>query len=126
MEEKSNESVVPAERHVRWDEVPSEALNPQLDRQFVVGEKVMVARMHLKKGCVVPMHSHHNEQVSYIESGALQFTVQGKETTVRAGELMCMPPHVPHMAVALEDTVNIDFFVPPRQDWIDKSDSYLR
>ncbi len=112
--------------HVKWADVPAEMVNPLLERRFVVGTQTMVARMYLAKGCVVPLHSHHNEQVSYIESGALLFTVQGKDTIVRAGELICMPPHVPHTAVALEDTVDIDFFVPPREDWINKSDLYLR
>lgn len=86
----------------------------------------MVARIELAKGCSVPTHSHHNEQISIIQSGALQFFVEGKEIIVRAGELLCIPPHIPHMAVALEDTVNLDVFVPPRQDWIEKLDSYLR
>jgi quercetin dioxygenase-like cupin family protein len=126
LEEEVEEKALPGLRHVRWTELPSEAVNPHLDRQFVVGAQTMVARMCLKKGCVIPLHSHHNEQISYIESGELLFTVDGKETVVRRGELICLAPHLPHMAVALEDTVNIDFFVPPRQDWINKSDEYLR
>ncbi len=113
-------------QHVRWADIPVETVSPTLDRQIVVGTQTMVARIYLKKDCVVPMHSHSNEQVSLIESGALRFTVEGKEVIVRAGELLCTPPNVPHMAVALEDTINIDFFVPPRQDWLDKTDSYLR
>lgn len=113
-------------KHVRWDEVPSEAVNPLFDRQMVVGDQVMVARLHLKEGCVVPLHSHFNEQITHVQSGAMRFTINGKEITVRAGEFLCIPPHVPHMAVVLEDTVDIDIFTPPRQDWIDKTDSYLR
>lgn len=113
-------------QHVNWDDLPTETLNPLFDRQLVVGEHMMVARVLLKKGCVVPMHSHFNEQVTHIQSGALQFTIGGEEITVRPGEWLVIPPNVPHTAVALEDTVDIDVFTPPRQDWIDKTDQYLR
>ena len=110
----------------RWGDIELERLNPLLERQFVVGNDVMVARVLLKKGCVVPMHHHVNEQITYILEGALHFTVGGEEVTVRAGEVLCIPPNVPHEATALEDTVDLDVFNPPRQDWIDKSDAYLR
>ena len=113
-------------KHVRWDQIPVESVNELLDRQLVVGAQTMIARILLKKDCVVSMHSHHNEQISFIESGVLHFNVGGQELTLRAGEFLCIPPNVPHTAVALEDTVDIDFFVPPRQDWIDKTDQYLR
>jgi quercetin dioxygenase-like cupin family protein len=112
--------------YVRWDEVPVEPLNPLLSRQVVVGTNIMVARVLLKKGSIVPMHQHYNEQVAYIESGALQFTIEGKQVTVRAGECLCIPPNVPHSALALEDTVDIDYFNPPREDWLNKTDDYLR
>ncbi len=112
--------------HVRWSEIPVETLNPLLDRQIVVGDQMMVARVLLKKGCLVPMHSHMNEQVTHIEEGALQFTINGQEITVRAGEFLCIPPNVPHQALALEDTVDVDIFTPPRADWINKTDQYLR
>lgn len=112
--------------HVQWDKIPIETLNPLLSRQIVVGDKVMVARVLLKKGCVVPMHQHHNEQITYVESGALHFTVSGEEVTVRSGEFLCIPPNAPHTAVALEDTVDVDLFTPPREDWLNKSDDYLR
>ena len=124
---KSDKSAgVQTVQHVRWDQVRVESLSAKLERQFVVGTQTMVARITLKEGCVVPMHSHENEQVSLIESGALRFTVDEKDIVVRSGEVLCIPPHVPHMAVALEDTVDIDFFVPPRQDWLDGADAYLR
>jgi quercetin dioxygenase-like cupin family protein len=110
----------------RWGDIELERLNPLLDRQFVVGKDVMLARVLLKKGCVVPMHQHVNEQLTYILEGALHFKVGGEEVTVRAGEVLCIPPNVPHEATALEDTVDLDVFNPPRQDWIDKSDVYLR
>ena len=113
-------------RHIPWDSVELEHLNPMLRRQFVVGEKLMVARVLMKKGCVVPLHSHHNEQVTYILEGALKFGLNGEEVVVREGEVLCIPPNVPHQAVALEDTVDLDIFTPPREDWIAKTDAYLR
>jgi quercetin dioxygenase-like cupin family protein len=115
-----------AVQHIRWDEVPSEAVNPLFDRQYVVGHQVMVARISMKKGCVVPEHSHHNEQISQIISGSLLFAIDGKEIVLNAGEFLFIPPHVPHSAVALEDTTAIDTFTPPREDWINGTDQYLR
>jgi len=113
-------------KYVPWKSVELEDLNPLLKRQFVVGENVMIARILLKKGCVVPLHSHHNEQVTYVLEGALKFRLKGQEITVRAGEVLCIPPNVPHEAVAVEDTVDLDIFTPPREDWIAKTDAYLR
>jgi len=113
-------------KYIPWNSVELERLNPLLKRQLVVGEKVMIARVLLDKGCVVPLHSHHNEQVTYILEGALKFCLNGEEVVVRAGEVLCIPPNVPHEAVALEDTVDLDIFTPPREDWIAKTDAYLR
>lgn len=113
-------------KHIQWDAIPVETVNPLLDRQLVVGDQIMVARVLLKKGCVVPMHQHRHEQVSYIESGVLHFTVNGEEITVRSGEFLCIPPNAPHTATALEDTVDVDLFTPPREDWLNKTDQYLR
>jgi quercetin dioxygenase-like cupin family protein len=113
-------------KHVAWKDVELETLNPLLDRQMVYGDKVMLARVLLKKGCVVPEHSHENEQVTYILEGALRFWIDGKDIVVRQGEVLCIPAHMPHKAEAVEDTVDLDVFYPPRQDWIDKTDSYLR
>ncbi len=117
---------MPQHKHVAWDSVELEQLSSLLTRQFVVGEKVMLARILLKKGCVVPLHRHHNEQVTYIVEGALKFVLNGEEVVVRSGEVLCIPANVPHEAVALEDTVDLDIFTPPRQDWIAKDDAYLR
>jgi len=113
-------------QYVPWHTIPLEELNPLLQRQFVVGQEIMLARVLLKKGCIVPEHSHHNEQVTYILDGALKFWIDGKEIVVSAGEVLCIPPHMPHKAEALEDTVDLDVFYPPRQDWLNKSDAYLR
>ncbi|HUO15796.1 MAG TPA: cupin domain-containing protein [Verrucomicrobiae bacterium] len=91
-----------------------------------MGQKIMLARVLLKKGCIVPEHSHHNEQLTYILEGALKFWIDGKEIVVNAGETLCIPSHMPHKAEALEDTVDLDVFAPPREDWIGKTDQYLR
>ncbi len=116
--------------YTNWDDIPVEQLNPLIGRQFLVGTNVMIARVLLKQGAVVPLHHHHNEQVSYILEGALKFILKtetgDKEITVRAGEVLCIPPHLPHEAHALEDTIDLDIFNPPRQDWIDRDDAYLR
>ncbi|MGA3223782.1 MAG: cupin domain-containing protein [Acidobacteriaceae bacterium] len=115
-----------AEKHIKWNDIAVESLNPTIGRQMIVGTNVMVARILLMRGARVPLHSHHNEQVSYVLEGALNFLINGRELTVSAGEVLCIPPHMPHEAVALEDTVSVDIFHPPRQDWIDGTDAYLR
>lgn len=113
-------------QYIPWHTIPLEELNPLLQRQFVVGQEIMVARVLLKKGCIVPEHSHHNEQLTYILDGALRFWIDGKQIVVHAGEVLCIPAHMPHKAEAMEDTVDLDVFTPPRADWINKSDQYLR
>ena len=113
-------------QYIPWNTVPLEDLNPLLQRQFVVGQKIMLARVLLKKGCIVPEHSHHNEQLTYILQGALKFWIDGQEIVVHAGETLCIPSNMPHKAEALEDTVDLDVFAPPRADWINKTDQYLR
>ena len=100
-----------------------------LDRRLITGDRMMLAHVYLKKGCIVPQHSHDNEQITYILEGALKFWIgadRAQEVIVRAGEVLHIPSNVPHMAEALEDTLDVDIFDPPRQDWLDKTDSYLR
>ena len=109
-----------------WNSVEREELNPLLQRQMIVGKDVMVARMALKKGCVVPLHHHSNEQVSCMLEGSLKFSIEGKDIVLRAGEVLAIPPHVPHAAEAVEDCVALDVFHPPRKDWIKGTDKYLR
>jgi quercetin dioxygenase-like cupin family protein len=113
-------------QYVPWRTIALEDLNPLLQRQFVVGQEIMLARVLLKKGCIVPEHSHHNEQLTYVLEGALKFWIDGKEIVVRTGEVLCIPAHMPHKAEAVEDTVDLDVFTPPRADWINKTDQYLR
>ena len=113
----------------RWDEVKREKMNERLDRRVITGERTMVAQVFLKKGCIVPRHSHVNEQVTYILEGALRFWIgeePGVERVVRAGEVLVIPSNLPHKAEALEDTLDLDVFTPPRQDWLDGTDAYLR
>jgi quercetin dioxygenase-like cupin family protein len=113
-------------RHIPWSSVAIEPLNPLLGLHFVVGQNIMLARVLLKKGCIVPEHSHPNEQITYIAEGALKFWIDGKELVVHAGEVLTIPPNMPHKAEALEDTVDFDVFNPPRADWMNKTNSYLR
>jgi quercetin dioxygenase-like cupin family protein len=113
-------------QYVPWHTVALEDLNPLLQRQFVVGQEIMLARVLLKKGCIVPEHSHHNEQLTYILDGALKFWIDGKEIVVNSGEVLCIPANMPHKAEALVDTIDLDIFSPPRADWIAKTDQYLR
>ena len=113
-------------KYIPWNSVELENLNPLLQRQLVVGQDIMVARVLMKKGCIVPLHSHHNEQVTYILEGALKFWIDGKEIVVNAGEVLTIPRNMPHKAEALMDTVDLDVFNPPRADWINKADEYLR
>src|SRR5579863_4285878 len=113
-------------KHIPWSSIELEDLNPLLQRHFVVGQNVMLARVLLKKGCIVPEHSHHNEQITYVLEGALKFWIDGREIVVNAGEVLTIPPHMPHKAEAVADTVDLDIFNPPRADWINKTDQYLR
>ena len=113
----------------RWEDMPREKVSETLDRRLITGDRMMLAHVYLKKGCIVPKHSHENEQITYILEGALRFWIgedQKKEVIVSAGEVLHIPSHVPHKAEALEDTLDVDIFSPPRQDWLDKSDAYLR
>ena len=117
-----------AVRHVRWDDLPPEGVTDQIRRKLVTGDQMMIAQVFLDEGAVVPRHSHHNEQITYILSGALHFWIgedESEEIVVRAGEVLHIPAHVPHKALALEDTLDVDIFSPPRQDWLDGTDSYF-
>ena len=109
-----------------WKTMEIEQLNDKLSRQMISGENATVSQLLLKKGAAVPRHSHMNEQYSWIISGALKFVFDDREILVGEGEVLVIPANVPHSAVALEDTVDVDIFAPRREDWIRKEDSYLR
>jgi len=113
----------------RWDEMPKEKVSPLLERRLITGERTMLAHVYLKKGCVVPRHQHDNEQITYILEGSLKFWIgedEKEERVIRAGEVLYIPSNVWHKAEAIEDTLDVDIFTPPRQDWLDKTDAYLR
>jgi len=112
----------------RWEDMPREEVTDLLGRRLITGERIMLAQVYLDKGCVVPRHQHENEQVTYILKGALKFWVGEEQTevVVSAGDVLHIPSNVPHKALALEDTLDVDIFAPPRQDWLDKTDDYLR
>lgn len=111
--------------HHRWADILAEQINPSTSRQFITGDCVTVARFELKRGGVVPLHAHENEQVSFVMSGALKFKLEGREVIVRAGEVLQIPGSVPHEVDVIEDTLALDVFSPVRQDWIDKTDNYF-
>ena len=113
----------------RWDDMPKEAVSDVLERRLITGDRMMLAHVYLKKGAIVPRHSHENEQITYILEGGLRFWIGGDEAEVidvLAGEVLHIPSQVPHKAEALADTLDVDIFSPPRQDWLDKTDDYLR
>ena len=110
----------------RWADIAGEQLNPLLNRKLITGDRVMLSELELKKGCVVPPHHHENEQVTYILRGALKFEVNRKEIILYSGDVLHIPSNAVHSAIALEDTLDLDIFSPPRQDWLDGTDQYLR
>jgi quercetin dioxygenase-like cupin family protein len=110
-----------------WADVPKQEVTAGLQRQFVTAARMTIARLEMKKGCAVASHSHENEQVTLVLSGALKFNVAGKEVIVRSGEMLELPSHVPHGVVeVLEDAQVVDVFSPIRQDWLDGTDSYFK
>lgn len=109
-----------------WKETELEKLNDKISRQMISGENATVSQLLLKRGAMVPRHSHVNEQYSWIISGKLRFVFDDREIVLGAGEFLLIPANVPHSAVAEEDTVDVDIFAPRREDWIRKEDSYLR
>ena len=115
--------------HYRWDELTKEPLKEDLSRRLISTERMMLAQVFLDEGCIVPQHSHENEQLTYILEGKLRFWLGEDESEVvdvGAGEVLHIPSGLPHRAEALEDTLDVDIFSPPRQDWLDGSDAYLR
>lgn len=120
-------------RKIAWDDMAIEELTPLIGRRLIYTNQQMLAHVYLKKGAIVPAHDHVNEQLTYVVSGCLRFWIGEHAdqpgdvyTDVNAGEVLVLPRHVRHRAEAMEDTLDVDIFNPPRQDWIDKDDSYLR
>ena len=116
-------------KQYRWEDLTAEPLKEGLTRRLITGDRMMIAHVYLKKGVEVPRHAHENEQITYILEGALKFHLGAdgeRELIVRAGEVLVIPSHLPHSALALEDTLDVDIFDPPRQDWLSGTDAYLR
>jgi quercetin dioxygenase-like cupin family protein len=115
--------------HYRWDDLPKEALKPDLHRRLISTDRMMLAHVYLDAGAVVPKHAHENEQLTYILEGTLRFWLgddESEQVDVHAGEVLHIPSNLPHRAEALEQTLDVDIFCPPRADWLDGSDAYLR
>ncbi len=110
----------------RWAEIKEERLNERITRKLAVGKNEMIGRLHLEKGAVVPPHKHLAEQITMVMSGAIKFTIDGRDTTVRAGDVFIIPPNVVHSAIALEESDDLDAFSPLRVDWLTGEDAYLR
>ena len=116
-------------KQYRWEDMTAEPLKTGLTRRLITGDRMMIAHVYLKKGVEVPRHAHENEQITYILDGALKFHLGAdgeREVIVRTGEVLVIPSHLPHSALALEDTLDVDIFDPPRQDWLSGTDAYLR
>lgn len=111
-----------------WADMPKERVTDQISRRLVTGDRMMLAHVYLDKGAIVPQHSHENEQITYILEGALRFWIGAdgsEEIVVHVGEVLHIPSNVPHKAEALEDTLDVDIFSPPRQDWLNGTDGYF-
>jgi len=114
---------------ISWADVPEEEVTPKMRRRIIHGEKIMVARMRFKDGFLVPLHSHHHEQVTTVEKGTIRFWLgddKAKVIDVHAGESLVIPGHVPHEALMIGDVEEMDIWAPPREDWLDGSDDYLK
>ena len=117
-----------AVRFFRWEDMGKEKVTDLIDRRLIVSERMMLAHVYLKRGSIVPRHAHENEQITYVLEGALRFWIgenEDEEIVVRSGEVLVIPSNVPHKAEALEDTLDVDIFNPPRQDWLDGTDTYF-
>jgi quercetin dioxygenase-like cupin family protein len=115
-------------RFFRWEHMEKERVTDVIERRLVTGDRMMLAHVYLKKGAIVPRHQHHNEQLTYILEGALRFWIgedEGATVDVRAGEVLHIPSNVWHKAEALEDTLDVDVFSPPREDWLNHTDTYF-
>ena len=121
-----------SKRQVRkfvWDEMPKEKVTDTIDRRLVTGERMMLAHVYLEQGAVVPMHEHENEQLTYVLEGGLRFWIGSEDAEpidITSGQVLTIPSNVPHKAQALEDTLDVDVFSPPRQDWLDGTDTYFQ
>jgi quercetin dioxygenase-like cupin family protein len=108
------------------DIISKEKLSDKITRQYIMGTQSMLVKWTLQKGAVIPLHFHPNEQITWITKGSVKVLSQGKEFIVKSGDVLIIPPNVPHEFHALEDTIDIDFFTPVREDWLNNSASYIK
>jgi quercetin dioxygenase-like cupin family protein len=113
------------ERH-NWNTIPEEKMNPLLSRRVIHTEQLTIAHLWLGKGSIVPLHKHVNQQITMLQSGALEFEMDGEMFVLKAGDVLVIPPDMPHRVVALEESTATDLFTPARADWIRGDDAYLR
>jgi len=114
---------------LQWDDVPMETVNPMMRRQIITGELMTVAKIYFKDGFLVPMHSHHNEQITQVISGLLRFRLGEngeEEIDVGPGQALVIPANLPHEAQVIGDVVEMDLWAPRRDDWLNQTDDYLR
>ncbi|MBS1819868.1 MAG: cupin domain-containing protein [Acidobacteria bacterium] len=109
----------------RWDEIALEKVTEMLSRKIVTGEREMLVQVYIKRGCLIPLHAHQSEQMTYVLQGGLKFLVAGEEITVREGEVIHIPSGVEHQAEALEDTFELDVFSPIRAEWLTEGEDDL-
>jgi quercetin dioxygenase-like cupin family protein len=110
----------------RWGSIPAEQLNANVTRQVIHAANITVARIHLLQGAIVPEHRHPSEQITFLQQGKLRFTLDGEVCVLEAGEMLEIPPNVPHSVEVVEESVAVDVFAPVREDWIRGDDAYLR
>jgi quercetin dioxygenase-like cupin family protein len=113
-------------KHIKWDEIPAEQINPSFVRRLAWDGKIMIGQTLVKQGYQVPLHAHASEQITWVMRGAWRFEIDGKSVLVSANEMITIPSNMPHSAYAVEDLVAYDIFTPPREDWLSGSDAYLR
>ena len=113
-------------KHIKWDDIPAEQVNDKFARKLAWDGKIMIGQTIVQQGYQVPMHSHDNEQVTWVMSGTWRFQIDGKTVEVGANEMITIPANVEHSAYAVETLVAYDIFTPPREDWLSGSDAYLR
>ena len=114
---------------INWDEVELESVNRSMKRRIVTGRNMTVARIYFKDGFTVPMHSHHNDQITQVIKGEMRFVFGGdepKEMLLGPGDVVVIPPNMPHLATCIGEVEEIDMWSPRRDDWLDGSDDYLR
>ena len=107
----------------RWDEIALDKLTELVARKIIAGEREMLVQTYLKKGALVPRHTHDSEQMTYVLQGALKFAITGEEFIVREGEVLHIPSGLEHQAEALEDTFELDVFSPLRAEWLGNGNS---